>query len=142
MGNLNDRILQGGFVKLKKSVVAADMVTATPKTLFTVTGTVEVQIVPVVTTAVTRAAGALTLEIGIAGNTAALVAQCAKALLVKDAVFNGAAAANPAAAPDAKVIAGSKSIILTTGGGDADAGAADVYCRWRPISSDGNVVAA
>ena len=142
MGKLETAILNAGFNAAEKAVVAADMQSATPKKLFTVTGVVEVQLIPVVTTTVTRTAGALTAEIGIAGNTAALVAQADKSLLIAGAVFNGAAPANPAAAPAAKILANGEDIYLTTGTGNAETGAMTVYCRWRAISATGAVVAA
>jgi hypothetical protein len=110
-------------------------------TLFTVTGEVEVNVIGYIDTAVTSA-GLLTLEVGVAGATAGLTAQTAVADLLADMLWIDATPAVLVAKPTAKVIANGADIIETVGTADATAGQITYYCYWRPLSADGNVVAA
>jgi hypothetical protein len=129
------------YLIAKKAVVAADLLSATPKTLFSVTGVVEAFVVGVIGASVTSL-GELTAEVGIAGNTAALLPQIGKAALLSDRIWQSATPANPAAIPAAKMIAAGADIILTTGTANAVLGSIEFYCFWKPVSTDGNVSAA
>jgi hypothetical protein len=118
------------------------MLIATAKTLFNVDGDVEVIVFGKVKTAV-ESSGGLTAEVGIAGNTAAIIAQTGKAHLAADKPWVDASQANPHALPAAVMIASGANIILTTGTADADVGGEiEMTCLWKPISSDGKVAAA
>ena len=116
--------------------------------LYTVTGVVEVELFGVCTSSITTGGVAPTIEVGVAGNTAALIAQIVdgRDLLVNEIYFD----ASPTTTVESLstvtsrrfVITNGQDIILTAGGGVLTAGAIDFYCRWRPLSATGAVVAA
>jgi len=120
--------------------------TGDPATVFTVTGDVEVKIIAICTTNLVFAANA-TIELGIAGSTAAIIAQT-------DLTVEGLAAREiwHDATPDSEIEASSvakemiitdgNDVILTVGTANVTAGVISFECRWRPISSNGLVVAA
>jgi hypothetical protein len=129
------------YRKATKTVLAADMKIAAAKTLFTVTGAVEAIVFGRVKTTPTSL-GALTLEVGIVGNTAAIIAQTALGHLVLNLPWVDASQANPHALPAALFIEAGADIILTTGTADAVLGEIELICLWKPISSNGKVAAA
>ena len=114
-------------------------------TIFTVTGDVYVQIFGLCQVTLTSG-GVPTIELGIAGNTAAIIAQTAGLDLDQYETWQDAAPeANPGPVPlDARgfVIANGANVILTIGAADLTAGDVDFVCRWWPITTNGNVVAA
>lgn len=107
--------------------------------LFTVTGVVYVQMVGFCNTSIT---GAATLEIGVTGSTAVVLAQIADAStltagkLYADATPAAFKAISATVPP--KVIV-TTNIFATVGSANITAGQVDFYCIWNPISSDGNV---
>jgi len=112
--------------------------------LFTVTGSVFVQIFGVCQTDL---AGALaTVEVGIVGNTAALIAQTTATDVDQYTTWQDA---TPEAHPGAVNLTG-RAFVLTNGAdvgmkistAALTAGAIDFYCLWAPLSADGNVSAA
>lgn len=125
----------------RKTVDKTKMLSAGPATLFEVDGTVEVVIFGVISEAV-DSAGALTLEVGIAGNTAALIAQTGKAALLINTVWKDATPANPEAMPAAQLVTNGADIIQTTGAADANAGIIEYVCLWKPVSAGAKLVAA
>ena len=115
-------------------------------TIFTVTGDVMVQVFGLCQVALTSG-GAPTIELGIAGNTAALIAQTAGLDLDQYETWQDAVPeANPgnvdAAMADYFVIANGADIILTVATADLTAGDVDFHALWLPLSLDGNLVAA
>ena len=124
-----------GYVATKQSAISA----AGTVTLFTVTGEVEVIIAGYIDVAMTGTLGLL--EVGIAGATAGLIAQAAQAALLIDLLWVSATPATLVAKPTAKIIANGADIIQTAGG-TVTASTVTYYCYWRPLSADGNVVAA
>ena len=114
-------------------------------TIYTVTGDVYVQVFGLCQVALTSG-GAATIELGITGNTAALIAQTTATDLDQYETWQDAGPeANPGAVPiDARgfVIANGADVILTIATADLTAGDIDFVCRWWPISTNGNVVAA
>lgn len=113
-----------------------------PFTIFTVTGDVLVDVIGICKTTLV---GAATLEVGVTDATAALLAQLANAtILVENEMWAPDATPTLAEAytPTAHGIGGGLDIIGTVGTADITAGVIDFYCFWRPLSSDGNVVAA
>lgn len=111
--------------------------------LFTVTGLVKVQVIAVCKTTLTIQAGA-TIEAGIAGNTASLIAQTAGDAIDVGEIWHDAT-------PDAKLealtvltknLVHGENIIQTIGSDTIDTGAVEYICIWSPVSKDGNVVAA
>lgn len=110
-----------------------------PFTIFAVTGDVQVMVIGVCKTTLV---GAATLEVGVAGATAALLAQLADAttLAVNEAwAADGTVSLAEAVTRRVHVIGGGLDIIGTVGTADITAGVIDFYCFWRPLSTDGNV---
>jgi len=114
-------------------------------TIFTVTGDVCVQVFGLCQVLL-DSGGAATIELGIVGNTAALIAQTTATDLDAYETWQDATPeANPGAVSlDSRgfVVANGADIILTIGTANLTAGDVDFVCRWWPISTDGNVVAA
>ena len=114
-------------------------------TIFTVTGDVVVQVFGLCQILM-DSGGAATIELGIAGNTAALIAQTTATDLDAYETWQDATPeANPGAVSlDSRgfAIANGADVILTVGTADLTAGDVDFVCRWWPISTDGNVVEA
>ena len=123
-----------------KSITLSLAAVPVTETLFTVTGEVEVIVIGYIDTAVTSAGG-LTLEAGIAGNTAGLIAQTAVANLLINLLWIDATPAVLITRPAVKVIANGADIIHIIATAAATAGAITYYCWWRKLSTDGNVVA-
>ena len=117
--------------------------TSNPFTLFTVTGDVLVRIFGVCTTLLT---GTGTLEVGVTGNTAALIAQTTGTEIDANEIWSDA---SPTLGVDTLasvlgpyIIVNGLDIIETVGTADITAGAIYYICLWRPLSHDGNVVNA
>lgn len=108
-------------------------------TLFTVTGVVAVRIFGVVSGA--NLTGSGTLEVGIAGNTAALIAQTTGTDLDVGEIWIDNGPATVEALPAINILAAGTDIIQTIGTNTITAGTITYYCLWSPISEDGNVVA-
>ena len=108
-------------------------------TLFTVTGTVAVRIFGVVSGA--NLTGAGTLEVGIAGNTAALLAQTTGTDLDVGEIWIDTGPATVEALPAIQILTAGTDIIQTIATDTITAGTITYYCLWSPISADGNVVA-
>jgi len=115
-------------------------------TVFTVTGDVLVQVAGLCQVALTTGGGGATIELGISGNTAALIAQTTATDLDQYETWQDATPeANPGAVDltgRTFVIANGADVILTIATADLTAGDIDFVCRWLPISTDGKVVAA
>lgn len=130
-----------GFTQTKAITYAAATTGATgATTLFTVTGTVAVRIFGVVSGA--NLTGSGTLEVGIAGNTAALIAQTTGTDLDIGEIWVDTGPATVEALPALQVLTAGTDIIQTIGTDTITAGTITYYCLWFPISTDGNVVAA
>lgn len=130
-----------GFTDSKAITYAAGTTGATgATTLFTVTGVVAVRIFAVCSDDLTSG-GAATLEVGIAGNTAALIAQTTATGIDSGEIWIDTAAATVEALPAIQILSGT-NIIQTIGTTTVSGGTLTYYCLWLPISSDGNVVAA
>ena len=115
-------------------------------TIFTVTGDVQIQVFGLCQVALTSG-GAATIELGITGNTAALIAQTTATDLDQYETWDDATpVANPGDVSTAMaayfVPTNGADVILTVGAADLTAGDIDFHAFWRPLSTDGNVVAA
>jgi hypothetical protein len=110
-------------------------------TLFTVTGCVAVRVFGVCGLTLE---GAATLEVGISGATAVILAQIANATaLAPDEIYTDATPTTKVEAyPSQLIIGNGQDIIQTIGSTALTAGQVTYYCTWNPISVDGNVVAA
>ena len=114
-------------------------------TIFQVTGDVLMQVFGLCQTLL-DSGGAATVELGIAGNTAALIAQTtATDIDAYETWQDVGPEANPgnidAAMADFFVIANGADVIMTIATADLTAGELDFHAFWRPLSLDGNVVA-
>ena len=108
-------------------------------TLFNVTGLVAVRLFGVVSGADVTGSG--TIEAGISGNTAALLAQTTGTALDVGEIWIDTAPATVEALPGLFVLNGT-NIIQTIATNTLTAGTLTYYCLWTPISSNGSVTAA
>lgn len=117
---------------------------ADPLTLYTVTGDVLVRIWGVCTAALAGATG--TVSVGVNGNVAVLIALTTGTDIDANEIWLGAA---PSAVgvdalgdvPAAQIIANSLDIKENIATADITSGQIYYICLWRPLSSDGKVVA-
>lgn len=107
-------------------------------TLFTITGKVALRIFAIVSGVDLTGSG--TLEVGIAGNTAALIAQVAATALDVGEKWVDATPATVVALPALQIVDG--NVIQTIATNTVTAGTLTFYCLWFPISADGDVAAA
>jgi len=107
-------------------------------TLFTVTGNVLLSVFGVCDTSLT---GAATVEVGVTGNTAVLLAQIANATTLDDGdvYVDADTAVGAAGVPSTFVINDGLDVLLTIGSTAVTAGAVDFYVTWRPLSSGASV---
>jgi len=110
-------------------------------TLFTVTGPVVVRVWGICGTTIV---GAATLEVGISGATAIVIAQIADATdLVADEIYTDATPTTKVEAlPGQLIIGNGQGIIQTIGSTAITAGQITYYCTWTPLGDTGLVVAA
>jgi len=113
-------------------------------TIFTVTGDVLIQVFGLCQTLL-NSGGAATVELGIAGNTAALIAQTTATDVDQYETWQDAGPeANPGNVATAMgawfVVANGADIIMTVATADLTAGVVDFHAFWRPLSTDGAVV--
>lgn len=115
--------------------------TGNPATLFTVTGDVLVQVFAVCGTGL-NGGGTATIEVGIAGNTAALIAQTAADDIDTNEVWVDASPGTAQAIPSAQILTNGTDIIQTIGTANVTAGVLTYYALWAPLSSSADLVAA
>lgn len=134
--------IQGlGFTASKAITFSALTTGATgATTLFTVTGVVAVRLFGVVSSADVTGTG--TIEAGIVGNTAALLAQTTGTTLDVGEIWIDTGPATVELLPALSILAAGTDIIQTIAGSTLDAGTLTYYCLWFPISTDGNVTSA
>lgn len=113
--------------------------TGNPTTLFEVTGAVLAVIFGVCSVDLTGASA--TLAVGVANNTAALIAQTTATDIDAGEIWRDATPAVGAETLNDPLVV-VDDIIETVGTANITAGAIRYYCLWQPISADGNVVAA
>lgn len=115
--------------------------TGNPATLFTVTGTVLMKLFATVDTTVQGASA--TIAVGTALSTAGLIASTTATNLAVNEIWHDA---TPDASIELSSVATEKivrqNVIQTVGTANITAGAITYHCIWKPISLDGNVVAA
>lgn len=116
-------------------------------TIFTVMGDVLLSIVGLCQVALVKSGGAgATIELGISGNTAVLIAQTTAEDLDQYETWQDAVPeANPGiidlfGGSRQFVIANGADVIMTIAGNTLTAGDADFHAFWMPLSADGNVV--
>ena len=115
-----------------------------PFTLYNVIGDVLVRIFGVCTTSLAGANA--TLEVGVSGNTAALIAQTTGTDIDVNEIWNDAA---PAVGVDTlanitgpHVVVNGLDIIETVATASITSGNVYYVCLWRPLSRDGSVSSA
>lgn len=106
-------------------------------TLFTVTGIVAVRVFGYCGTDLT---GSGTVEVGIAGNTAVIIAQSTGTDIDAGDFWVDTGPATVEALPAIQLVAA--NIIQTIASATITAGVLTYYCEWVPISTNGKVVAA
>lgn len=132
--------IQGLGITATKAITYAAATTGAvgATTLFTVTGTVALTVFAVASG--TDLTGSGTLEVGIAGNTASIIAQtAATAIDVGEFWYDGTPVA-PGVMPAQRMV--TSNVIQTIASNTVTAGTLTYYCLWFPISTNGNVVAA
>lgn len=133
-----------GLIETKSITYAAATTGAiATATLFTVTGCVAVRVFGVCTSTLTSG-GVPTLEVGISGATAVVLAQIADAttLATNELYLDATPTTQVEAMPNRLLIGNGQDIIQTIGTATITGGTLIYYCVWAPISTDGNVVAA
>lgn len=139
-------ITQPGLKATKTITYVAGTTGATgASTLFTITGDVLVTVFAVCTSDLTSG-GAATVEVGIAGNTAAIIAQTTATTIDAGEVWIGSTTPATVVAlgtPTHQFILNTGTdIIQTIGTTTVSGGVLTYYCFWFPLSEDGNVEAA
>lgn len=135
-------IITEGLVATKAITYVTGTTGATgATTLFTVTGCVCVRVWGVCGLTLV---GAATLEVGISGATAVVLAQIADAttLATDELYLDATPTTKVEAMPSRLLIGNGQDIIQTIGATAISDGQLTYYCVWAPISSNGNVVAA
>lgn len=117
-------------------------------TIFTVTGDVMVKLPPAICDVALTSGGVPTIELGVSGNTAALIAQIANATaLIANELWHDGTPTTTLEQIDIDgskvfVIANGQDIIMTLGGADLTAGDIDFPILWKPLSVGASLVAA
>ena len=111
---------------------------AAAHTLFTVTGNVIATVFGICDTNLSTGA---TIEVGVASNTASIIAQVADSNSLDDGMIwvDATPAVGAETLPEPRILNDGTDIILTIGTADLTAGVVDFYCLYRPLSSDGAV---
>lgn len=130
--------------KISKNI--ADLTGFDTAALFTVTGVVAVRAYAVVgATAIQSTSGTTTIELGVSGSTALLLAQTTvdnSDFAANDVWVDNNPAESFDARPDAfQIISNGLDISLTRSVDDLTQGELTVYLEWYPISDDGNIEA-
>lgn len=107
-------------------------------TLFTVTDNCLVSVFGICDTNI---AGAGTIEVGVAGNTAGLIAQVADAEDLDDGDIwvDATPGVGVEAVPSTFILNDGADIILTIGTTALTGGVVDFYCMWRPLNNNASV---
>ncbi len=124
---------------------AADTGSQAAYTVFTVTGNVLIHyIIGICATALEGATS--TAELGVSGNTAALIAQITSTELIANELWHDASPTTTLEQLDptglAFALGGGQDVIFTIGTADLTAGKVNLYCLWSPLSVGSSVVAA
>jgi hypothetical protein len=119
--------------------------TGNPFDIFTVTGDVIVKVVGICTTNLASSGGTLEVGVDITSNTALIIAQTTASNIDAKNIWHDA---SPDVSVEAstvfaeKIIANGEDIVGTVGTANITAGVIRFLCFWKPISKNGNVIAA
>ena len=117
--------------------------TSDPFDIFTVTGDVKAKIIGVCTTTLSGASA--TIEVGVSGATASLIAQSTATDIDVNEIWHDAtpdAEVELATVMTEKIIANGLDVQGLVGTANIVSGVIRFNCLWRPLSVDGNIVAA
>lgn len=109
--------------------------------LFTVTGDVIVNVFAICSDSLTSG-GVSTIEVGITGNTAALIALTTVTTIDVGQVWVDASTGTVQPLPAANILTNGTDISQKITDATITGGTLTYYCAWRPLSVDGNIVAA
>ena len=132
---------KGIIVSKTITYVAATTGAIASSTLFTVTGDVMVNLFAVCSTSL-NSGGAATIEAGIVGNTASLLAQTTATNIDGGHVWVDSTPATVEAEPTWKIFTNGTDITQDIASATLTAGVLTYYCLWVPLSANGDVVAA
>jgi hypothetical protein len=128
-----------GFTSTKEITFASATTGAIDTTtLFTVTGLCAVKIIAVCSADLTSS-GAATIEVGIAGNTAGLIAQTTATNIDKGEIWLDNSPATLETFPVNYFANSAQNIIQTIATETISGGTLKYYCFWLPLSEDGSV---
>ena len=107
-------------------------------TLFTVTGDVLISVFGVCSS---NLLGAATIEVGVTGNTAGILAQIADATTLDagEVWVDDTATIGVKAIPTTKLLTNGLDVLLTIGSTDLTGGVVTFYCTYRPLSDGSSV---
>lgn len=127
--------------KVRTFTGAANLGAQGTTTLFTVTGDV---LVSVCVTAQVQCTGAGSYNLGVSGATTRIIdgTNDITGLTTTKSLQRGNGLAQIEILGSPVIVPGGQDIIETIGTNDVTAGQLTVYCFWRPMSTDGFVVAA
>ncbi len=111
--------------------------------LFTVTGTVIARVIAVCSTNLAGASS--TVEVGVTGGTDALIATTTATDIDSGEIWHDASPDSPielSSVGTENIIAKGANIIMTVKVANATAGALKFFIIWKPVSSDGKIVAS
>lgn len=114
--------------------------TGDPFDIFTVTGTVRMKIYAICTTTLVGASS--TLEVGVTGGTAKLIAQTTGTDIDVNEIWHDAtpdSAVELDSVAVENIVANSLNVIGTVGTANITAGVIKFICLWKPVTINGNV---
>lgn len=117
--------------------------TGDPFDVFTITGTIKLKLYAVCTTILAGASA--TLELGISGGTAKLIAQTTATDIDANEIWHDAtpdSAVELSTVSVENIVANSLDVIGTVATANITSGVIKFVALWKPISKDGNLVSA
>jgi hypothetical protein len=117
--------------------------TGNPFDIFSVTGDVKMKVVGICTT-ILAGGGTATLEVGVTGKTAGLIAQTTGTDIDANEIWHDATPDSPIEAASVMVeniVANGLDVIGTVGTANITSGVIKFICLWRALSVDGKVSA-
>lgn len=88
------------------------------------------------------AGASATVEVGISGNTAAIIAQSVGTTIDTGEIWYGTNPPTVGVMPGDKILTGSTNIIQTIATANVTDGTLTYYCLWVPLTVGASVVAA
>jgi len=135
-------ITNEGFIATKSITYVASTTGATGSTtLFTVTGDVLVKVFAVCSVDL-DSDGVATIETGITGNTAGLIALTTATTIDAGEIWKDNSPATIVSIPSSQILTIGTDIKQKITDATIKAGTLTFYCLWNPLSADGDVVAA